>query len=301
MKHTRILLATLACILLLTAMLPLTVRADTGPKPSVRIMFENLREGVCYATLLSEKSSTGPQSVWDGDENHIWVSSGLDMNIWRAFADYKDDDGFFFLQCVWEISTSGQLAWTYYPPDTFKILLYYPESKEFAVSGICERYAFDSYFTVNMAQNDQAAEPAATGAYRITAVRRSYEWGLELASFAARVLITVAVEMAVALLFGIRNKRACGFLLAVNAATQLLLNIALNVVNYRSGWVAFTITYIGLELLVFMAEAVAYSVLLPRLTGIKRGDWYYVLYALAANALSFGAGFAVARLLPGIF
>lgn len=302
MKHIRdirAVFAVLACTVLLTALLPLTVRADTGPKPSVRITFENLRDEVCYATLLSEESSTGPQSVWDGDEEHI-RDNGLGMDIWRAFADYKDDDGFFFLQCAWEVRTSGQLAWTYFPPETFKILLYYPESDEFAVSGICKRYAFDSYFTVDAAQRDQETVPT-TGAYRMTAVRRSYEWGHELVSFAARVLITIAAEMAVALLFGIRGKRACGFLLAVNAGTQLLLNIALNLVNYRSGELAFVFTYIWLELFVFVAEAVAYSCLLPRRTGVRRGKWYYILYALAANAVSFGAGLAIARLLPGIF
>ena len=39
---------------------------------------------------------------------------------------------------------------TYYPPPKFKILLYYPETETFVSSGIYERYAFDTYYTVDM-------------------------------------------------------------------------------------------------------------------------------------------------------
>ena len=43
-----------------------------------------------------------------------------------------------------------ELAWTYYPPGDFKILLYYPETETFVSSGIYARYAFDTYYTVDM-------------------------------------------------------------------------------------------------------------------------------------------------------
>ena len=67
--------------------------------------------------------------------------------IWQAFVDYQDPDGFYFLQEIWDCSEAGLLDWTYYPPGTFKILLYFPDSGQFWTSPVYERYAFDSYFT----------------------------------------------------------------------------------------------------------------------------------------------------------
>lgn len=48
----------LSFTLLAAVLLPLTVHADMGPKPSVRVHFENLSGEVCYGTLLSQESST---------------------------------------------------------------------------------------------------------------------------------------------------------------------------------------------------------------------------------------------------
>ena len=94
-------------------LIPINVRADVGPKPSIHIAFDGLGEELCYGTLLSQNDSTGPSSAWDGTEEH---------------------------------------AWTYYSPKSFKILLYFPEQGVFVTSGIYERYAFDSYYTVDMSE-----------------------------------------------------------------------------------------------------------------------------------------------------
>ena len=149
----------LLCAVLVVMVFPITASADTGPKPSVRITFENLGEELCYGTLLSSRESTGPASAWNGNEEdarhnenpngqYDWQNFGYD--VWKAFVDYAENDDFYFLQEAWQVNITKELAWTYYPPEEFKILLYFPESGEYAVSDVYESYAFDSYFTVNM-------------------------------------------------------------------------------------------------------------------------------------------------------
>ena len=144
----RKLLVFLLCAALLCAM-SVTVFADMGPKPSVRVTLKNLPEGPVYGTLVSAARSTGPASAWDGDPAHARVKPGEpEYDIWKAFMEYQDGqdpDGYWFLQEWWDCS-DGDFAWTYYPPSDFKILLYFPESGAFLSSGICQRYAFDSYF-----------------------------------------------------------------------------------------------------------------------------------------------------------
>lgn len=231
MKGSRVLSA-LLCMVLLILLFPVTASADMGPKASVHISFENMGEAVCYGTLLSSAESTGPYSAWNGNEKES-NNYGSNEDIWRAFVEYKDEDGFYFLGISWEVSESHSIDWTYYPPSTFKILLYYPETDTFAVSGVYERYAFDAYYTVDM---NNAGED-------ITA-QKSYEYRDELLSLVARILLTIAIEMGVALLFGFRGRRELLLLVGVNGATQIILNVLLNIVNYRSGWMIFCACYV---------------------------------------------------------
>lgn len=137
------------CALFVFMALPVTIHADIGPKASVHIQFKNMPDELCYGTLLSEKESTGPASVWDGIKEHARKDEET-SDIWNAFVNYKDSDGYYYLQQHYKVSDTNEIAWTYYPPGRFKILLYYPETGTFVSSGIYERYAFDTYYTVDM-------------------------------------------------------------------------------------------------------------------------------------------------------
>lgn len=301
-KNTLKLCLIMLTVLMLTSLLPLPVSADIGPKASVRVEIENLGKELCYGTLLSEKPSTGPQSAWDGNEDHIY-NDGLDIDIWRAFAEYKDTDGYYFLQLAWNVSERGEIAWTYYPPNRFKILLYFPESNTFAVSGIYEKYAFDTYYTVDMDGMNIGSvnyDSEKSTDERIVAYR-SYNYRMELLSLAARIVITIAIEMLIALLFGFYRKKEFLLLAAVNTVTQIGLNVLLNVVNFSSGEWAAVFWYVICELLVFAAEAVLYCTLMGRLSDKPRKTGFYILYAFIANAVSFASGLIAAHLIPGIF
>lgn len=307
-KFTKV-LTMLLCTVMVIMILPITANADTGPKPSVRITFENLGDELCYGTLLSSRESTGPSSAWDGNEedarhnenpNYSYQTFGYD--IWKAFVDYAENDDFYFLQEAWQINETKELAWTYYPPNEFKILLYFPETGEFSVSGVYERYAFDSYFTVNMDgvklsvdYNEELSSDERINAFK------SYNYTVEIVSLVARIIITIIIEMAIALLFGFRRKKQLLLLIGVNTATQIILNVLLNVINYNSGELAFVVFYILFEIAVFVIEAILYCTIMKKISEQPKKNWFYVLYALIANAASFGAGFVVAQMLPGIF
>ncbi len=301
----------LTCLLILAVIIvfsvPITASADTGPKPSVVINFENLGDTLCYATLLSKTPSTGPASAWDGDEDNIHLYN-LSRDIWQAFQDYEDFDGFYFLQEGWKINETKKLAWTYYPPNVFKILLYFPETQTYAVSNICERYAFDTYYKVDMQgftigsadyDNNLSSDD------RILA-QKAYEWNTEIISLIARIVITIAIEMAVALLFGFRNKKQLKLLIIVYSITQILLNVLLNVIGLHVLKVSaitmhFTAVYLILELLVFAIEAVIYSIFMKKIADKPKRTSFYIIYALISNVLSFFIGLIIAIFIPTIF
>jgi hypothetical protein len=279
------------CLVLLMTM-PISASADMGPKPSVRIEFTGIEGETYYGTLLSLRDSTGPASAWNGNPDYAHYHPGDEgYEIWQKFVEYEDSDGYYFLQEWWDCSDTNQLNWTYYPPTPFKILLYFSETDTFYVSPIYERYAFDSYFTVDLSAYD--TDPIYA--------HQNYDYTWEIISLVARIVLTIALELGIALLFGYREKKVMDFLAVVNIITQVILNLALNIVNYRSGSMSFTFSYVLYEILVFAIEAVAYSVLLKKFSTkvLKKGR--AIGYAFVANAASFALGLWLAHIIPGIF
>lgn len=304
-NNTRVLLATL-CVLLLIMLLPVTASADSGPNPSVRVNFENMDDVLCYATLLgAPELEASPHSVWDGAEEGNYQGAAYTTgyvtpyDIWKAFAEYEDTDGYCFWQQGWSVSETEGINWVHYPPQKFKILLYFPDTDTFAVSGIYEPYAFDTYYTVDLAGIDPAAPENGEA---VLTVRRSYDYGGEILGFFARLLVTFAIEIAIAVrAFGFREKKQLRVLLVVNGITQVLLNVLLNVTGYINGPVFFVVNYVLFETLVFVIEAVIYCIWLRKVSGVPRKKRVYVAYAWLSNTVSFFAGAILAWLLPALF
>ena len=272
------------------------VHADTGPKPSVRVEIEGLEDEIYYVTLLSQTESTGPATAYDGT-NPDYQEGDRDYDIWKTFLDYKDADGFYFLQQFRYLEGDDTYVWGYYPPRTFKILFYFPEYDRFVTTNVHERYAFDSYFRVDFSHVNLQAS-VGEGAFILA--EKSYDYGWETVSLVVRILITIALELGLALLFRYRGKKVLGFLAGVNITTQIALNMILNIVNFHYGALSFILYYIFVESIIFLLEAVAYAVFLPKLTSHeKRGK--AILYAWVANTLSFVLGMGIAFLIPGIF
>ena len=131
--------------------------------------------------------------------------------------------------------------------------------------------------------------------------RQSYDYTWEVISLVARIVLTIALELAIALFFGYREKKALAFLAIVNVITQVTLNVALNIINYVSGSMGFTFAFICMEIVVFAIEAIAYKSLLKRFSTVEQEKRRGVSYALVANTASFAIGLWLAHLIPGIF
>jgi hypothetical protein len=274
----------------LSIMFPATARADIGPKPSVVIDFKGLEGKEYYATLLSSVKSTGPYWAVEKNGNRARYKEGdEEYEIFVKFAGYTDKDGYYFLQYFKDCSETHQFSWTYYPPPLFKILLYFPETDSFIVSDTSyERYAFDSYFT---------AEVTETGMSMV----RSYDATNEIFSLFARILLTIAIELVIALLFCFREKKILGFIAIVNAVTQIALNLTLNIINYYSGHMAYLVFFVLLEIIIVIMEAVIFARYLSRFSHREVPKWKPGVYAVAANFASFALGLGLSFWIPGIF
>lgn len=280
---------------------PMTVSADMGPKPSVVIEFQGLEEEAYYVTLLSKESSTGPWSL--GNDYYEYLG---DREVFDKFSAYEDVDGYYFLSYMQDCSEEDTFQWTYYPPSTFKILIYFTEYDRFLLMDeVYERYAFDSYYTVEVEDVESVIGAVSlekgTVADMDIQVNRSYDFSMELVSLLVRVVLTILIEVVIAMLFGYRNRKALTTITAINVCTQILLNVLLNVINYQSGQYAFVFHYIWMECVVFLLEAILYDKIIGRKNPTNTKRYHPYGYAAVANLVSLGVGMWIARIIPGMF
>lgn len=312
MKRVKQLLYVMLLLILIVS--PMSVSADIGPKPSVKVEFVGLEEEEYYVTLLSEYESTGPWSVNDSYYDYMG-----DEVVFQKFAEYEDVDGYYFISYMEECSEDDIFEWNYYPPQKFKILIYLPQYDRFIIDDqICERYAFDSYFTVDVSDGNSTVsidktekeEGISSEEYTINEeslqkleleIEETYDFSMEILSLIVRIVLTITVELLIALFFYRRDTKAITVIVLANAVTQIVLNILLNVINYNSGHYAFVFHYIWMEIVVLVIEAIIYDKLIGRedkTSGKKYHPW---AYAVVANLISVIVGIWIARIIPGIF
>ena len=275
-------------VIVISLAVPMHVQADVGPKPSVIVDFERLDGEFYFATLLSSVESTGPYSA--GNTYQEYMGS---HEVFLKFVEYEDSDAYNFLCFYQDCSKTNQFSWTYRPPQKFKILLYFPETDTFIVSNeIYERYAFDSYFTAEIVLHGSNLTAEAD-----IVLSRSYNFQNEIISLIIRILLTIAVEIGIALLFGLRGNTVFRFIVLTNIVTQIALNLTLNLISFYMGTLAFVAFYILLEIAVFIIETILYLVLLKSQASKQR----LILYSLSSNIFSFALGVVLALWIPSIF
>lgn len=263
----------LSALLMLAVSLP--AFADMGPKPSVELKLYIYNDQNYAVTLLGNTESTGPWSAPNAYQD--WMGS---REVWKAFKQYDAPEGYYFLGYFQEYfgNTDKTFTWGYFPPQKFYVLLYNMDTGEFFLSReAAERYAFDSEWQVLFDDED--------GDLRIYRNQRDSDL---LSLFAARILITLILELAWGILvFHLTGTARQNLIGKVNLATQLLLNLVLHYgLFYLGPWAGFAL-YAGMEVLVFAVEAAVYCRWLHWPEGRTP---HPVLYALTANLLSFGVG-----------
>ena len=265
-------------------------------------------------TLLSEYESTGPWSVNDSYYDYMG-----DEAVFQKFAEYEDVDGYYFISYMEECSEDDIFEWNYYPPQRFKVLIYLPQYDRFIIDDqICERYAFDSYFTVDVSDGNSTVsidkteneEDTLSEEYTINEeslekidleIEETYDFSMEILSLIVRIVLTISVELIIALFFYRRDTKAITVIVLANTVTQIVLNILLNVINYNSGHYAFIFHYVWMEIVVFVVEAIIYTKMIGhenKETGKRYHPW---VYSAVANIVSIVIGIWIARVIPGIF
>lgn len=319
-KHLRSLPALLIAVLLLCCV----AFADTGPKPSAAFTFTDMPDEDYYVTMLAEVDHYGPHRVHqEGDDLPYVLEAGKEdpaYPAWQKFVDYKDADGYYFLEDLFQqCHGDDEAGWGYFPPQRFKLLLYFPESDTFLCSTVTERYAFDSVYRLDLGGKSPAeiaaltltdpnGDPLPSGRDGETAageivLDKSDGTHQQIIGFFGRLGITLVIELALAWGWKYRKGSQLLFIGITNLITQCLLNVALLYWGAQEGSRGFIIFwYVLLELAVTGIEAGVYAFLLPHIDHKEEAVRHNAaIYAITANVLSFLAGLALSEIFPILF
>ena len=181
-------------------------------------------------------------------------------------------------------------CWSYYPPDTFKVLAYFPDSGTFAVGPVTERKEFSAHYTMSLSEQGDTL-----------VMEHEQDTAENNIAFVERLSLTLVIELVLAVMFCFRTKAQILTIICMNLITQVGLNQAIThlfpVVSSRWYWPGL----LALEVLIFLVEGAVYAKLLPRWKKDPAAVCHPWGYALAANVASFGVGLILARLIPGMF
>lgn len=272
-------------VLMLVFSVQTSVSADMGPKPFVTVEIIGLEDANYTATLIS-KEATGPYSNYDEylEYEDYWLE-------YDPIMEYEDIDGYRWVGIHWEMQGNGEFSWSYYPPNDFKVLIM-TEEGQYYTTNVLERYAFGSYYKVDVSE---AINGELDAVIIVDDVEQNYNYSKEIVSFVIRLILTIVIEIGIALLFGFRKKPYILTILIVNLITQIFLNAILNITTYYSGQFTAIALFIFTEFIVLMIELIFY------VSYFKTQKSKAVFYTILANLISFVAGFGLYILEQSIF
>lgn len=271
----------LLALALMVPVLGFHAAADMGPKPSTHITVHPGAGERVVLTLLAEAENDGPHwPVKAGEDPANWqAKNDIEREAWYAFRDHTDPDGFHF----WGEVFDGVVNWNYYPPERFKIAVYYPDYDVMLVSEeVYERYAFASSYRLNL---PALGEQPRSGTLDMILREETDLWE-ETAGFLFRVALTVAIELALAGLAGLRSGKGQKLILRTNLVTQVILNALLWIWYFFDGPMSAMGRLLLAELVVLLTEGAVY---LRALSG-EHGRLRVALYTMAANLASAALG-----------
>ena len=183
---------------------------------STKIDFEGV-ESECYATLLSRYTVSGTWST------QLQYDLNAPDKVIAFFDAYEDPDPYFYLNYFQDIS-EGLLYWPYYPPDDFKVLVYFPDSGVSMVTGQAyQRYALTSTYKAVISDGKIVMKP-------------NYDYAKLIAITSFRIMIGIAASLLVSFLFGRPMRSEWKYVLGSTILFHVLLNLMISFYSFRHGF-----------------------------------------------------------------
>lgn len=235
--------------LFIIGLFPTTAYADIGPKPSLEIIVKGMDNDNYWLDLL----------VTDEGE-YSWLDiSDEEREMVKKLAEYRDEEGFHPALLVGtKVPLSGKLKGEKQPdntyihnfsyvgtPEKFKIAIL-TEDNRLIISDLIHRKNFNS--TVEYDLTGEVLQ----GDIILSAgkAKEIIPFGKMFLGFITRLVLTLLIEIGIALLFGFTLRNSWKILVGTNTFTQIILNIVVLWMNLAHGMLAALMIFVLMEILI---------------------------------------------------
>ena len=203
-------------LLLITFLVSSSFTVFNGYYQTTRIEIDNIND-TCYGTLLSKTSEVGSFSY------KIEIDLDVDENIINAFKTYEDKDNFFYLNYLQDVS-EGLLFWPYFPPENFKVLLYFPNTNTFVTT--------DTIYNTYCLTNDFKAS-INNGVLYLT---QSYNYSKLIYLTVIITIIASVISILIAFITGRPSEAEYKYVILSNLLFHIIVNIGIAMHSFRVGF-----------------------------------------------------------------
>ncbi|MCR5449919.1 MAG: hypothetical protein K6F23_11085 [Solobacterium sp.] len=274
-------LKSLMLTLVMLCAMSLPVYADMGPKPDLVIDFSGIHEP-CVVTVLSTVKSYGPNQPMQIAWMPWWDEQApeIDKEIYQKFIDETkllNEERTEQLYFWGVLAQSSPYVFGYYPPETFYVLVYFPETDSFLLS---EESYTRTVFHTELAITVENGKLLFNARQPLYGIMKNWK---DNDAVVLRLLVTVITEIVIGMFFMKYTHKSMLTVIGVNVITQILLNIVIWLRYYvlSNSVSTYFPVLAGAEVLIFLIEGFIYSKLISR-EELSRP----YLYALTANAFT---------------
>ncbi|MBO4235726.1 MAG: hypothetical protein J5928_04720 [Firmicutes bacterium] len=233
--------------------------------------------GTCYGTLLSKSPGSGG---WNTKDDH--TPTYAPDSVKEAFKEYTDPDGYYYYNYFQDVS-AGLLQWTSYPPENFKVLLYFEDTDTFMSTESAKRYSLASPYKVQIT-NDGLI------------LKKNYDYITFILKLLLRILISAGLASLVSLFYCKRHTYKPKRFIITNIIFHVLVNIYISVFSFYHG---FTIVeYISTLWAPYLIFVVAQCYFYNKTTDDIQSSF---VIATAADITVYGLGVLLVDNIPSLF
>lgn len=265
--------------LLITFLSFTIIKADTGPKPSCDFTITDLEKSDYFVAVVYEKEAYGPHGYYDRikddelkslfkivEENANIPEGYYLLDIGRKYFDTTS----IFFECLYMAPTTN-----------YKIVIYDLVNNKSFISNEINNYGFESHYSFSFKDYTNTD-------FEFVSAKASYIWR-NIGEFFLRLVVTLAIELLLALLFRF-IKKSLLIIALTNVVTQIVLNLILTFCYINTGKSFFIFFFYAFaELLVLFIEEAIYL----KFCENKNGKGSIMVYCVLANLLSFFASFII--------
>ncbi|MBR3294174.1 MAG: hypothetical protein IKI69_07150 [Oscillospiraceae bacterium] len=233
--------------------------------------------GSCYGTLLSREPGSGP---WNTREDK--TPSYAPDHVKKAFKEYKDPDGYYYFNYFEDVER-GLLRWDSFPPEDFKLLLYFEETDTFMSTEVAHRYSLTSPFEVRITEEGLI-------------LNKNYDYPAFLLRFFLRVLISAGIAILISLFYCKRYFLRTKCFIISNVAFHVMLNLFISFFSYYRGFTV--VEYVGILWAPYMIFLFVQFFLYRRISDDIQNAF---MIAITTDLVVYGTGIILIDVFPKLF